>query len=58
MKQKKILYIIGCALGAGMVGFFANQLTNSIIGPIMFCIGVFLMVVCMNRAFKDGEKDK
>jgi len=58
MKNKKPLFVIGCALGAGMVGFFANQLTNSIIGPIMFCIGVFLMVVSMGRLFKNEEDKK
>ena len=58
MKKKKILYITGCAVGAGLVGFFANQLTSSIIGPAMFCIGVFLMIVCMNRIMKNDEKEE
>ena len=43
MKKKKLLYAILCALGGGMVGFFANQLSE-IYGCILFGIGVGLMV--------------
>ena len=43
MKNKKILYIITCALGSGIVGFFANYLTW-VYGSILFGIGVALMV--------------
>ena len=58
MKKKKLLYVIGCALGAGLVGFFSNQLTKSIFGALMFCLGVFLMVICMNRAVKEESEDE
>ncbi len=43
MDKKKLLYAILCALGGGMVGFFANQLSE-IYGCILFGIGVALMV--------------
>ena len=43
MKKKKMLYIVLCALGSGMVGFFANQLTE-VYGCVLFGIGVALMV--------------
>ena len=43
MKKKKLLFTIICALGSGMVGFFANQLTE-VYGCILFGLGVALMV--------------
>ena len=43
MKKKKILFAIICALGSGMVGFFANHLT-AVYGCILFGLGVALMV--------------
>lgn len=43
MKKKKIIYAVFCALGSGMVGFFANQLAE-VYGCILFGIGVGLMV--------------
>ena len=43
MDKKKLLYAILCALGGGMVGFFANQLSE-IYGCILLGIGVGLMV--------------
>ena len=43
MKNKKILYSILCALGGGIVGFFANQLTEWY-GCLLFGIGVALIV--------------
>ena len=43
MKNKKILYAITCALGSGMIGFFAKEL-NTIYGCILFGFGVGLMV--------------
>ena len=43
MKKKKILYGLLCALGGGMIGFFANQLTEWY-GCLLFGLGVALMV--------------
>ena len=41
--MKKVLQVICCAVGSGMIGFFANQL-NEIYGCIFFGIGVGIMV--------------
>ena len=41
--MKKFFRIACCALGSGMIGFFANQL-NTLIGAIFFTIGVILLV--------------
>ena len=43
MKKKKMLYAILCALGGGIIGFFANQLTE-LYGCVLFGLGVALMV--------------
>ena len=43
MKKKRFLYAVLCALGSGVVGFFANQLTEAY-GCILFGVGVGLMV--------------
>lgn len=43
MDKKKLLYAILCALGGGMVGFFANCL-GELYGCILFGIGIALMV--------------
>ena len=42
-RMKKIMQIICCALGSGMIGFFANQL-NSVPGCVCFSVGVVLLV--------------
>lgn len=44
MKTKKFLQIACCALGSGMIGFFANRL-DSVSGIVAFAGGVALMVV-------------
>ena len=41
--MKKILQIICCALGSGMIGFFANQL-NTVHGCVLFTLGVAMLV--------------
>ena len=41
--MKKVLQVICCAAGAGMIGFFANQL-NTVIGCVFFTLGVVLLV--------------
>ena len=43
MKKKKMLYAILCALGGGIIGFFANQLTEWYC-CVLFGFGVALMV--------------
>ncbi len=41
--MKKMFQVISCAAGAGMIGFFANQL-NTIAGSVCFTLGVALLV--------------
>ena len=41
--MKKVLQVICCAAGGGMIGFFANQL-NTVIGCVFFTLGVVLLV--------------
>ena len=43
MNKKKVLYSILCALGGGIIGFFANSLTEWY-GCLLFGLGVSLMV--------------
>ena len=43
MKNKKMLYAMLCALGSGIIGFFANNLTEWY-GCVLFGFGVALMV--------------
>ena len=41
--MRNTISIICCALGSGMIGFFANQL-NTIAGSLLFAVGVALLV--------------
>ena len=43
MKKQRLLFAILCALGGGIIGFFANQL-NEWFGCVVFGLGVALMV--------------
>ena len=43
MKMNKMLYAMLCALGGGIIGFFANHLTEWF-GCVLFGLGVSLMV--------------
>ena len=55
--MKKVLQVICCALGSGMIGFFANQL-NTGVGCACFALGVALLVasiVIISK--KDNEEN-
>ena len=41
--MKKLAQVLCCAVGAGMIGFFANQL-NTAVGCICFTLGILLLV--------------
>ena len=41
--MKKVLQTICCAVGSGMIGFFAGEL-NTIVGAVCFTLGVALLV--------------
>ena len=51
--MRKIIQVICCAIGSGMIGFFANQL-NTVIGCVCFTLGVVLLVTSI---FKINKKD-
>ena len=55
--MKKVFQVICCAAGAGMIGFFANQL-NTVVGSVCFTLGVALLVasiVIISK--KDNEEN-
>ena len=51
--MKKILPLLCCAVGSGMIGFFANRLDTAV-GGFCFSLGV-AMLVCSFILF--GEKE-
>ena len=55
--MKKVLQIICCAAGAGMIGFFANQL-NTVVGSVCFTLGITLLVVSIVLVSKNDKADK
>ena len=55
--MKKMIQIISCAAGSGMIGFFANQL-NTGVGSACFALGFALLVasiVIISK--KDNEEN-
>ena len=55
--MKKVLQVICCALGSGMIGFFANHL-NTVVGGACFALGGALLVasiVIISK--KDNEEN-
>ena len=52
--MKNVLQVICCAVGSGMIGFFANQL-NTGVGSLCFTIGVVLLV---NSIILISKQDK
>ena len=56
MNMKKV-QVICCATGAGMIGFFANQL-NTVVGCVFFTLGVALLVGSSILVSKKDKEDK
>ncbi len=54
--MKRVLQVICCAVGSGMIGFFANQL-NTIVGSVCFTLGVVLLVASIVIISKKDNKD-
>lgn len=50
--MKKNISIICCALGSGMIGFFANQL-NTVAGAVFFSLGVAMLVYAIAAMSKN-----
>ncbi|MBR6509242.1 MAG: hypothetical protein IKT38_01370 [Clostridia bacterium] len=55
--MKKVLPIICCASGSGMIGFFANQL-NTVVGCVFFTLGVVLLVSSIILMSKQDKESK
>jgi hypothetical protein len=54
--MKKVLQVICCAVGSGMIGFFANQL-NTVVGSVCFTLGVALLVASIIIISKKDNSD-
>ena len=54
--MKKVLQVICCAVGSGMIGFFANQL-NTVVGCVFFALGIVLLVASIIIISKKDNKD-
>ena len=54
--MKKIFQVICCAVGAGMIGFFANQL-DTVVGGVFFALGVALLVGSIILVSKQDKKN-
>ena len=54
--MKKVLQVICCAVGGGMIGFFANQL-NTIVGSVCFTLGIVLLVASIVIISKNDNTD-
>ncbi len=54
--MKKVLQVICCAAGGGMIGFFANLL-NTVVGCVCFTLGVALLVASIVIISKKDNQD-
>ena len=55
--MKKVLQVICCAVGSGMIGFFANRL-NTVVGSVCFTLGVILLVASIIIIGKKDNLDR
>ena len=54
--MKKVLQVICCAVGSGMIGFFANHL-DTVVGGVCFSLGVVLLVASIVIMSKTDTED-
>ncbi|MEE0059346.1 MAG: hypothetical protein UE295_00825 [Acutalibacteraceae bacterium] len=54
--MKKVLQVICCAIGSGMIGFFANQL-DTVVGSVCFTLGVVMLVASIIIISKKDNTD-
>ena len=54
--MKKIFQVSCCALGGGMIGFFANRL-NTALGCVFFTLGIALLVGSIFLMSKQDNKN-
>ena len=57
MNMKKAFQVICCAVGSGMIGFFANQL-NTVVGCVFFTLGIALLVGSIILVSEKDKEDK
>lgn len=55
--MRKFFQVICCAVGAGMIGFFANQL-NTVVGCVCFTLGVALLAGSIILVSKKDKENK
>ena len=55
--MKKMIQLICCAVGGGLIGFFANQL-NTGVGSLCFTIGIVLLVNSIILISKQDKENK
>ena len=55
--MKTMIQIICCAVGSGMIGFFANQL-NTVVGCVFFTLGIALLVGSIILVSEKDKEDK
>ncbi len=55
--MRKIVQTACCVLGSGMIGFFANQL-NTVIGSVLFTLGVVMLVISIVLIAKQDKENK
>ena len=53
--MKKALQISLCALGSGLIGYFANQL-DTLVGSICFTLGIIMLVGSIAFLSKDKSE--
>ena len=58
--EKLLSYVLVVLIGtAGVCSLvWPNSNVTAVLCGLMFCIGVFLMIVCMNRIMKNDEKEE
>ena len=54
--MKKVLQVICCAVGSGMIGFFAKQL-DTVVGSVCFTLGIVILVASTIIMCKKDNKD-
>ena len=54
--MQKAFQVICCAVGSGMIGFFANQL-DTVVGSVCFTLGIALLVVSIIIVSKKDKSD-
>lgn len=54
--MRKTLYVICCAGGSFLIGFFANKL-DTVYGCVLFALGVALLTGSIVRISKEGKDE-